>query len=109
MGQGFGQGFGDQLGGLGLGEGRGRGDRPERETDKNFYDSQVRAQPGRGKAVVVDSVPGTNVAGDAQEDVKEAIESAKRASDDPLVGQRIPRQHRDQVEQYFDAFRQGEN
>lgn len=95
--------------GMGMGEGRGQGARPENETDSSFYNSQVRAKPGRGKAVVVDTVPGRNVAGDTTEEIKSAIEAAKRNSDDPLVGQQIPRQHRKQVDQYFEAFRNGSN
>jgi hypothetical protein len=106
--QGMGAGMGEQPG-MGLGEGQGRGPRPENETDTSFYQSQVRAQVGRGQAVAVDSVPGKNVAGEALEEIKSAIDNARGASDDPLVGQRIPRQHREQVDQYFEAFRKGED
>ena len=110
------QGFGDGMGmgqnqngeGDGLGEGRGRGDRPERETDTQYYDSQVRGKVGQGRAVVVDYVTGNNLAGEAREGIKASLETAKKAIDDPLAGQRLPKGHRQQAEQYFDAFREGE-
>jgi hypothetical protein len=108
LGCGMCQGLGD-MAGFGLGEGRGQGERPESETDTSFYQSQVRAEIGRGQAVVVDSVPGRNVAGQARQEIRDAIESAKRSSDDPLVGRRIPREHRRQVDQYFEALRTGED
>ena len=108
--QGFGSGMGQNQNGQGdgLGEGRGRGDRPERENDTQYYDSQVRGQIGKGRAVVVDYVNGHNLAGEAREGIKASLDTAKRAIDDPLAGQRMPRGHRQQAEQYFDAFREGE-
>jgi len=105
QGQGFGEG---EISGLGLGEGQGVGDRPEEQTDTDFYESQVRGKPGRGKAVVVGTVGGPNQSGDALQEIRSAIESSKSDTADPLTGQRLPRAHRESVQQYFDAFRQGE-
>ena len=39
-------------GGMGMGDGRGVGDRPEAKTNKNFYDSKVRANASKARAVV---------------------------------------------------------
>jgi hypothetical protein len=105
MGQGQGQGQGN---GQGMGEGQGQGDRPEEQTGTGFYDSQVRSQPGQGKAVVSGIAFGPNKPGEALEEVKAEIESGRRSSDDPLTNQRLPKPQRELTREYFDAFRQGE-
>ena len=112
--QGDGMGMGGMSGmdgmgnGMGLGQGRGQGDRPEEETNSGFYDSQVRSKIGRGQAVVTGTASGPNKAGQALQDIKSEIESSKRSDDDPLTGQRLPKQQRELARQYFDAFRKGE-
>ena len=103
MGQGQGQGQGD-----GLGEGSGRGDRPEDETDSNFYDSQVRSKVGKGQAVVTGTAAGPNKAGEVLEELKSEIANTKQSDDDPLTGQRLPKKQRELAREYFDAFRSGE-
>lgn len=103
MGQGQGQGEGD-----GLGEGSGRGDRPEDETDSNFYDSQVRSKVGKGQAVVTGTAAGPNKAGEVLEELKSEIANTKQSDDDPLTGQRLPKKQRELAREYFDAFRSGE-
>ncbi len=100
---GLGTGMG-KIPGQGLGEGQGVGDRPEAETDKQFYDSQVRGDVGKGKAVVTGFASGKNVAGDVLEDVKGAFESARRESSDPLTNVRLPKEHRDHAREYFESF-----
>lgn len=105
------QGFGfDQQGmaGFGMSDGQGRGDRPEERTDANFYDSKVRAEPRRGKMVIVGSVRGENKPGDAREAIKEAMEAASSAEENPLTNLRLPRVQREQAQQYFDAVREGQ-
>jgi hypothetical protein len=107
QGAGFGDQFGDKPGGEGLGQGRGKGDRPEAETATDFYDSQVRAKPGKGKAVVTGTATGPNKAGEAIEELKSEIEAARRSDDDPLTGVRLPKSQRELTKQYFDKFREG--
>ncbi len=102
-GDGKGKGDGD-----GLGEGEGRGDRPESQGDVNSYDSQVRGKLGKGKAVRVGTADGANIAGPVLEEIREAVEAAKVDEDDPLTNVRLPRGHRNHVQQYFDAVREGE-
>ena len=102
---GMGQGMGE---GMGMGEGQGRGDRPEEETGTGFYDSQVRAKPGQGKAVATGIAFGPNKSGQALEEIKAEIDSGRRANDDPLTGQRLPKAQRDLTREYFDSFREGE-
>jgi hypothetical protein len=93
--------------GMGMGEGKGRGDRPEEETATDFYDSQFKAKPGKGKAVVIGTATGPNKAGQAIEEVKAEIEAATRSDDDPLTGVRLPKAQRDLTKEYFDKFREG--
>jgi hypothetical protein len=90
-----------------MGEGRGQGDRPEEQTKTGTYDSQVRAKPGAGKAVVSGIAAGPNKSGQALEEIKVEIDSARSLEDDPLTGQRLPKSQRELARQYFDAFREG--
>ena len=107
MGDSFGMNQGD-FGGFGLGEGKGRGDRPEERNPTNSYNSRVRAKPDpKGKAVITDMVYGPNATGDAREQIKSEITTARTAPADPLTNQRLPRRQREQAKQYFDAFRNG--
>jgi hypothetical protein len=92
--------------GLGAGEG-GFGERPENAHDTKTYDSRVRQNVGRGAAVVAGLVDGPNAKGQAIEEIKTQVESAKKEQSDPLTGQRLPRQQRDHVQEYFDKFRNG--
>ena len=109
MGDGMG-GMGDQFSdipGMGMGQGRGQGDRPEQESGTDFYDSQVRAKPGRGKHTIIGSAGGPNKPGQAFEELKSEIETAKKSDDDPLTGVRLPKAQRELTKQYFDSFRDG--
>ncbi len=94
--------------GMGMGQGQGVGDRPEAETNKNFYDSQVRANGRNGRGVITGFTSGPNLAGNATEEIKLAIEAAGQADDDPLSGTRLPKHVRDHAQEYFDKFREGE-
>ncbi|MCC7087272.1 MAG: hypothetical protein IT427_19895 [Pirellulales bacterium] len=92
------------------GIGRGEGDwgpRPEGPQESKTYDSRVRSSVGKGSAVVTGLVHGPNVKGAVLEDIKSQVEAAKHDQSDPLTDQRLPRQQRDHVQQYFDAFRSG--
>lgn len=108
-GDGQGQGEGDgKKGGNGLGRGEGGwGPRPENAHDTKTYDSRVRPTVGKGSAVVTGQVDGPNVKGQVLEEIKTQVEAAKKDQSDPLTGQRLPRQQRDHVQQYFDALRNG--
>ena len=91
--------------GMGLGQGRGKGDRPEEETNTSFYETKVKADPSRGKAVIVGQVRGPNVAGDARVEIQEQIEAFQSNDGDPLTGQRLPKSQRDHVQEYFRAIK----
>ncbi len=91
-----------------MGQGQGAGGRPEQRNDTNMYDSQVRADPGPGKAVVVGHTPGPNIAGEARLQIQEFVENDDVVEGNPNNEQRLPRAHREHVKQYFDAFREGD-
>lgn len=95
--------------GMGMGEGRGKGKRPEERGKTGFYDSKVNQNVGKGAAVVTDLVDGPNKKGEVTESIKSAFESAKQGGDDPLTGERLPRDYRDHAKEYFDAFRKGQS
>ncbi|TWU44023.1 hypothetical protein Q31b_15580 [Novipirellula aureliae] len=105
-GLGSGNGFGQ---GDGLGQGSGKGDRPESETDTNSYDTQVRGQVKKGKAIIAGFADGPNRKGITQEDVKQSIESALNEQSDPTENQTLPRTEREHAQQYFDRLREGTN
>lgn len=92
---------------MGLGEGRGFGDRPEAETDSKFYNSRVRGEVRKGKAVIVGTAGGRNIAGQSQEEIKDFLQQARLDDADPLTGQRLPKAQRNHARQYFDAVREG--
>lgn len=103
MGEGMGKGKGDKPG-KGLGEGRGAGARPEdKDADGDFYETQVRAKVRRGKSVTTGMASGENLAGEALEEVREAIEAANNDSADPLTNVRLPKEYRDHVREYLDS------
>jgi hypothetical protein len=83
------------------------GQRPETPEGTKFYDSKVKQDIGKGAAVITGLVDGPNAKGHVVEEIKSQVEAAKHDSADPLTGQRLPRQERDHVQQYFDAFRKG--
>ena len=90
--------------GQGMGEGQGFGDRPEAETDKQFYDSRVKAQMRKGRAVTTGFASGKNIAGEALADIKEALQADANDASDPLTDVRLPKEHRDHAREYFDSF-----
>ena len=93
--------------GNGLGKGTGFGDRPEAETDTNTYQSQVRAQIGKGKVVISGPADGPNRKGVSREALKQAIEASLKEQGSPSSTQVLPRAEREHAMQYFDQLREG--
>ncbi|HTQ39876.1 MAG TPA: hypothetical protein VMJ32_12680 [Pirellulales bacterium] len=85
----------------------GDGQIPDALGGSKFFDSKVKQEIGHGAAAITGLVDGPNAKGQVAEEIKSEMEAAKHDSSDPLTGQRLPRQERDHVQQYFDAFRQG--
>lgn len=107
QGNGFGFGNGDGEG-FGLGRGSGAGDRPESEDDTNTYETQVRGEVKKGKAIISGFAAGPNRKGITREDVKQAIESAISEESDPSENQTLPRTEREHTQQYFNQLREGQ-
>lgn len=101
----MGMGNSDQFSfGQGLGEGKGAGYRPEQETETGVYESKVRGTPKAGEAVRIGDAIGPNKAGRSQESVKQEILSALKNDSDPLSDQRLPKDQRDHVREYYKQF-----
>ncbi len=99
-GQGRGQGNGD-----GMGEGQGFGDRPEDETDTNFFDSQVRADVKEGETIFAGKIDGSNKKGITKEAMKEAVLTSQADDAESLENVVLPKAQRDQTREYFDKMR----
>lgn len=95
----------DQFGfGNGMGEGEGEGYRPEQETDTGVYESKVAANPKAGEAVRIGDAIGPNKAGLTQEGLKQEILSAVKNDSDPQSDQRLPKDQKEHVREYFKQF-----
>ena len=93
--------------GSGLGQGKGNGSRPEERNNTNLRDTQVHQNPGRGAAVFGGLVEGPNIKGQVEQSIKDEMASQAAEPADPLTIERLPRNQREQAEQYFDALREG--
>lgn len=101
-----GDGMGDKPGN-GMGKGQGQGDRPEEENETNSYDSQVRGQPKKGRAVMAGQAGGENKKGITRESVQDSIMQAITEEGNPVEDQALPRKEREHAQQYFDKLREG--
>jgi hypothetical protein len=106
--QGKGDGKGNGIGD-GLGEGQGKGNRPEEETDSNFFDSRVAGDPKAGESVRIGDAGGKNIAGKTVIEVRQEVqESLKKRESDPILEQALPRDQRENARQFFERFNKGE-
>lgn len=103
-------GMGDGKGrrpGNGMGRGRGQGDRPEAPEDTAAYDTKVKQQITKGKAIFEGFAPPKGVTkGESQIDVQATVEAETRASEDALSNQKIPNSVRKHVKGYFDQIKE---
>ena len=104
QGMGMGNGMGDKPGN-GLGEGAGQGDRPEEEGDTNSYETQVRGEVKKGRAVITGFADGPNRKGVTRESLKAVIENSLSEESDPLENQQLPRTEREHAMDYFNKLR----
>ena len=95
--------------GQGLGRGRGEGDRPEAPDDTSAYDSKVRQQITKGKAILGGFAdPSKQVRGESILEVQGNVEAAAAAASEALTEQKIPNALKKHVQSYFDQVRKGE-
>jgi myosin heavy subunit len=107
--QGMGMGNRPGNGGQGLGRGRGQGDRPEAPDDTAAYDSKVKQQITKGKAVLGGFAnPSKQVRGESILDVQGNVDAAVSAESEALTDQKIPNYLKKHVQAYYDNVRKGE-
>lgn len=96
--------MGDRPGsGQGLGRGRGQGDRPEAPDDTSAFNSKVRQQITKGKAVMGGFAdPTRQVKGESVLDIQDTVEASAEAASEALIDQKIPNAMRKHVRGYFD-------
>jgi len=95
--------------GQGMGRGRGQGDRPEAPDKTAEYDSKVKQQITKGKAVLGGFAdPTRQVRGESILEVQGNVEAAASAASEALTDQKIPRSLKKHVQSYFDQVRKGE-
>ncbi len=96
--------------GNGMGRGRGQGDRPEAPDDTAAYDSKVRQQITKGKAILGGfSDPSKQVRGESLLEIQGQVEAAAGAAAEALTDQKIPGEYKKHVQGYFDRVRKGGN
>lgn len=93
--------------GGGIGKGRGNARPSQDEPQTSTRDAQVRQQPGRGEAVFAGTVAGPNVKGDVEAAIRRDMASFGSSLADPLTTERLPRNRREQAEEYFNRLREG--
>ena len=105
----FGMGNGQRKGmGSGLGRGRGQGDRPIAPDETSTYQSKVKQQLKKGKAVFQGLTAPTNtVKGDVIIQMQEEIEAGAGVAADALSNQKIPRHLEKHVRAYYDQLNKG--
>ncbi len=95
-----------QFPGQGMGEGAGRGDRPEEETDTDFFDSRVRDRMKRGETVYAGKVGGKNRKGATQVDVQDAVLTSFAEDPEPSEDSPLPKTQQDHTRAYFNSIRE---
>ncbi len=95
------------MAGNGMGEGRGQGERPEEETDTDYFESRVREQMKRGETVYGGKIGGENRKGVTTAEVQEAVLTSLAEEPEPLENQPLPKSQLEHAREYFNALREG--
>jgi chemotaxis protein histidine kinase CheA len=93
--------------GKGMGQGKGQGDRPEEETDADFFDSRLRDKMKKGETVYGGQVGGENRKGTSQVEVQDAVLASLSEEPEPLDDTPLPKLQREHTREYFNAVREG--
>ena len=97
-----------QFPGNGMGEGQGLGDRPEEETDTDFFDSRVRDRMKQGETIYGGPVGGDNRKGTTLVEVQDAVLTSLSEEPEALDDTPLPRTRRDHTREYFNSFRESQ-
>ena len=86
----------------------GKGAMPE-PVQATTYDSVVKPQPsGHSAEVAAGSANGPNLKGQVLAHINAEIQAGRTESAEPIASESLPRAQREQIQQYFDAFRSGQ-
>jgi hypothetical protein len=104
----LGMGEGKGKPGSGLGRGRGRGDRPEAPDNTSSYNTQVKQQFTKGKAVLEGFAPPKGqTKGESILDSVQPLEAAGGFDADALSNQKIPKGIQKHILNYYDQLNKG--
>jgi hypothetical protein len=94
--------------GNGLGRGRGQGDRPLAEDETATYQSKVKQQLKKGKAILLGPTdPSKTVKGNVEIDIQAEIDAGTGSVADALSNQKIPRSLEKHIRSYYDQLNKG--
>ncbi len=93
--------------GKGMGEGKGSGDRPEEESETDFFESRVRDEMKPGETVFGGKVGGENRKGITRAEIQSAIQSSATEDPEPVENQALPRAQQAHTREYFNSLREG--
>jgi hypothetical protein len=104
-----GMGMNDRPGmGNGLGRGRGRGDRPEAPDNTAAYNTKVKQQYNKGKAILEGfAPPNAQMKGESLIDSQAVIEAAEGLNASALTDQKIPKGIQRHILNYYDQINKG--
>ena len=97
----------DGMPGNSLGQGRGQGERPEEETDADFFESRIRDDMKKGETSYGGKIGGENRKGATTAEVQQAVLSSIAEEPEPLENQPLPKSQREHAREYFNALREG--
>jgi hypothetical protein len=90
------------------GRGRGEGERPEAEDKTSSYNTQVKLQQGKGKAVLEGlTAPQAQMKGSSKISIQGEAETTSGNSADALTNQKVPKSVEKHVRGYFDLLNNG--
>lgn len=91
-----------------MSEGRGEGERPEEETETDFFDSRVRDQMKLGETVYGGKVGGDNRKGTSKFEVQDAVLTSLSEEPEPLDDTPLPKLQKEHTREYFNTIREGQ-
>ena len=91
--------------GQGNGPGQGQGERGFQKTKTKQYDSQVRAKPKQGEAMILGTADGPNRKGRSREAILTRLRSSDQVEADPTENIRLPRDQANHTREYFNRLR----
>jgi Skp family chaperone for outer membrane proteins len=90
----------------GIGHHEGAEGTPSDVVQAKTFDAPVKQSSANGSEVAAGYADGPNLKAKALEQIKTQIQAARSESADPVTTEQLPRLQREQVRQYFDAFRE---